>query len=158
VYGGQAVHTPHFVTCGAHVEYVEYVEYGRPIRTPHVPGNDNPGPRSVSGPRSVLMLNQCRMAARPFGPIGVADVYGVVPVADGPGGSAAPAGRIRDDAPGWSVTAHLRRLVPLRRTDLGDAEEEQKIWRAVLAECPGDREALAGLERSANAMAMTPAR
>jgi hypothetical protein len=29
----------------------------------------------------------------------------------------------------------------------GDADEEARIWQAVLAECPGDREAIAGLER-----------
>ena len=29
----------------------------------------------------------------------------------------------------------------------GDAEETARLWQAVLAECPGDREACARLER-----------
>jgi hypothetical protein len=54
-----------------------------------------------------LMLNQLRMAERQFGPIGVAGVYGVGPVADGPYGPAArrigwveDRGRVLSEGPG----------------------------------------------------------
>jgi hypothetical protein len=45
------------------------------------------------------MLNQFRTAERPFGPIGVAGVYGVGPVAGGPGGRRKWAHRLPVAAP-----------------------------------------------------------
>jgi GrpB-like predicted nucleotidyltransferase (UPF0157 family) len=51
------------------------------------------------------------------------------------------------------IYGHLtRRNLAALAAERGDAEDEALLWHAVLAECPGDREALARLERSANAM------
>jgi glycosyltransferase involved in cell wall biosynthesis len=48
------------------------------------------------------------------------------------------------------IYGHLtRRNLAALAAERGDREEELRLWRAVLAECPGDREALAGLGISA---------
>jgi glycosyltransferase involved in cell wall biosynthesis len=50
------------------------------------------------------------------------------------------------------IYGHLtRRNLAALAAERGDHEEEMRLWRAVLAECPGDREALARLERLAKA-------
>ena len=73
-----------------------------------------------------LMRNQYRMAERQFGPIGVAGVYGVGPVADGPDGPAArrigwveDRGRILSEGPGLPApVATLDELLLVVRKDL----------------------------------------
>jgi glycosyltransferase involved in cell wall biosynthesis len=46
------------------------------------------------------------------------------------------------------IYGHLtRRNLAALATERGDHDEEERLWRAVLAECPGDREALARLKR-----------
>ncbi len=48
------------------------------------------------------------------------------------------------------IYGHLtRRNLAVLAAESGDREEESQLWRAVLAECPGDREALAKLGRPA---------
>jgi hypothetical protein len=72
-----------------------------------------------------LMLNQYRMAERRFGPIGVAGVYGVGPVADTPGGPAArrigwveDRGRVLSEGPGLPAgVATLDELLLVVRRD-----------------------------------------
>jgi glycosyltransferase involved in cell wall biosynthesis len=50
------------------------------------------------------------------------------------------------------IYGHLtRRNLAALAAERGDHAEEEPLWRAVLAECPGDREALARLGRLANA-------
>jgi glycosyltransferase involved in cell wall biosynthesis len=45
------------------------------------------------------------------------------------------------------IYGHLtRRNLAALAAERGDREDEERLWRAVLAECPGDREALARLE------------
>jgi hypothetical protein len=44
-----------------------------------------------------------------------------------------------------------RRNLALLAAERGDYAEEQQLWAAVLAECPGDREAREGLGRSLRA-------
>ena len=45
------------------------------------------------------------------------------------------------------IYGHLtRRNLAVLAAERGDREEEEGLWRAVLAECPGDREALGRLE------------
>ena len=46
------------------------------------------------------------------------------------------------------IYGHLtRRNLAVLAAERGDHAEAVRLWRAVLAECPGDREALAMLER-----------
>jgi hypothetical protein len=46
------------------------------------------------------------------------------------------------------IYGHLpRRNLAALAAERGDNAEVARLWRAVLAECPGDREALAHLER-----------
>jgi hypothetical protein len=48
------------------------------------------------------------------------------------------------------IYGHLtRRNLAVLAAERGDRAEVERLWRAVLAECPGDREALANLERLA---------
>jgi tetratricopeptide (TPR) repeat protein len=48
------------------------------------------------------------------------------------------------------IYGHLtRRNLAVLAAERGDLAEAQRLWEAVLAECPGDREALAKLERAA---------
>jgi glycosyltransferase involved in cell wall biosynthesis len=61
------------------------------------------------------------------------------------------------------IYGHLtRRNLAVLAAERGDKQEEERLWRAVLAECPGDREALARLERLASVLegtrALTPPR
>jgi hypothetical protein len=71
------------------------------------------------------MVNQYRMAERRFGPIGVAGVYGVGPVIDGPGGLAArrigwveDRGRMLSEGPGLpAAVATLDELLLIVRRD-----------------------------------------
>jgi hypothetical protein len=54
------------------------------------------------------------------------------------------------------IYGHLtRRNLAVLAAERGDAQEEERLWRAVLAECPRDREALA---RLANGREGTPVR
>ena len=47
------------------------------------------------------------------------------------------------------IYGHLtRRNLAALAAERGDAEEEARLWSEVLAECPGDREALARLRQS----------
>jgi GrpB-like predicted nucleotidyltransferase (UPF0157 family) len=46
------------------------------------------------------------------------------------------------------IYSHLtRRNLAVLAYERGDAAEEARLWREILRECPGDREALARLER-----------
>ena len=46
------------------------------------------------------------------------------------------------------IYGHLtRRNLAALAAERGDHAEAEKLWAEVLAECPGDREALAGLDR-----------
>jgi hypothetical protein len=46
------------------------------------------------------------------------------------------------------IYSHLtRRNLAVLAYERGDAEEEVALWREIMNECPGDREALARLER-----------
>jgi hypothetical protein len=45
------------------------------------------------------------------------------------------------------IYGHLtRRNLAVLATERGDLTETERLWREVLAECPGDREALAKLD------------
>ncbi len=49
------------------------------------------------------------------------------------------------------IYGHLtRRNLAALAAERGDHAEEERLWREVLAECPGDREAFARLERLAS--------
>jgi tetratricopeptide (TPR) repeat protein len=57
------------------------------------------------------------------------------------------------------IYGHLTRRNPAAlAAERGDREEEERLWRAVLAECPRDHEAMARLERLAGDLRRTPAR
>ena len=48
----------------------------------------------------------------------------------------------------WGIYGHLTwRNLAMLATERGDLAEAARLWRAVLAECPGDRAALAHLQR-----------
>jgi len=48
------------------------------------------------------------------------------------------------------IYGHItRRNLAVLAAERGDGAEAARLWRAVLAECPGDREALTHLERLA---------
>jgi hypothetical protein len=56
------------------------------------------------------------------------------------------------------IYGHLtRRNLAALAAERGDAEEAARLWSAVLAECPGDREAVAKLKRFQDARPHDPA-
>ena len=44
------------------------------------------------------------------------------------------------------IYGHLPRELAALAAERGDHAEAERLWRAILAECPGDREATAHLE------------
>ncbi len=57
------------------------------------------------------------------------------------------------------IYGHLtRRNLAALAAERGDADEEERLWSAILAECPGDREAAARLGRLAEARSAPAAR
>ena len=94
--------------------------------------------------------------ARPRGRRAVVPQGGGPPAAGRVGGGASGAGEriltlhaaraVRQR--GQGIYGHLtRRNLAALAAERGDRDEEARLWRAVLAECPGDREALAKLRQ-----------